>query len=119
MLDNGSTADLPMQFLQLAVPHGNGHAVQIPSGRIDVRRVRVLQFNGILHGQQEAGTHALFHQTQEEAAPTVAYWDDYAQLFYYWDEDAQEYLYLDDALQGSVYWDEESQQYLVWTYQGW
>ena len=58
-------------------------------------------------------------QTQEEAAPTVAYWDDYAQLFYYWDEDAQEYLYLDDALQGSVYWDDASQQYLVWTGQSW
>lgn len=52
--------------------------------------------------------------SEEEAAPTVAYWDDYAQLFYYWDEEAQEYLYLDDALQGSVYWDEGSQQYLVW-----
>ena len=56
---------------------------------------------------------------QEESAPTVVYWDDYAQLFYYWDEGAQEYLYLDEALQGSVYWDDASGQYLVWTGQSW
>ena len=56
---------------------------------------------------------------QQESSPTVAYWDDYAQLFYYWDDAAQEYLYLDETLQGSVYWDEESQQYLVWTEQSW
>ena len=49
---------------------------------------------------------------EETASPIVAYWDDYAQLFYYWDEEAQEYLYLEDWAQPYVYWDDAAQQYL-------